>query len=622
MTIDKEKERMLTSFKGEKVLKRKRLALIAFVLLFIGLSFIFEAKAEDTDLLDRLDKLNIDRVVRDLKKSDSKALEQEEENRLIIKFKDGLSKRSPSGISAIRAGVGENRNQESWIIEEGSREEVIAVLKKSDQVEYVFPEELGRVVPLSLEEQFNDSFVGLQWGLEQVKLGEAMEMVKREGITLSPVTIIIVDDGVWPLHEDLENLVEKRIYCSEGGCQEEENDNVVAGTHGTHVGGIAGALVNNEKGVASPNLQNKFKLVSIRVFDSLGKSVGILNALQYLIDNFGNQSNVVVNLSLGTCLDNSDLSEEERQEFIQYEQQLYNQIWNKGMLVVASAGNSGNAPDNEVCFQANSRTYPASLENVISVGALSPEGTKAPYSQYGDWVDLTAPGGDQAVCWETSGLTDEEVKHWKEVCQGNKDFSSECKNIWDKIQIYFVCLIQRGVLSTVAPVEDYEANSYDSFEGTSMSAPLVSGIAALVWSINPSLTNAEVRDILFTTAEKIDHTGEYWHYGRVDAYEAVKAAIESRLGGSGGITTATPTPISVTPTLTPEARCQQFCSKKTFIKGDANCDGKINNADYQVWLNQFDKAVYEWAELENLADFDCNGKVDLSDFELWRRNAL
>ena len=107
-------------------------------------------------------------------------------------------------------------------------------------------------------------------------------------------------------------------------------------------------------------------------------------------------------------------------------------------------------------------------------------------------------------------------------------------------------------LDVVAPGENIIttglSNSYDSIDGTSLAAPYVSGIAALILSVNPNLTNVEVADAIESTAVKIEpykyyktrpgypvnspFDNEQWNlyvgYGLVDAYAAVKAAIHKK----------------------------------------------------------------------------------------------
>jgi subtilisin len=140
-----------------------------------------------------------------------------------------------------------------------------------------------------------------------------------------------------------------------------------------------------------------------------------------------------------------------------------------GHLVVAAAGNRGNDGDGD-CDERNVDA-PARNRNVLAVGASTSDGDVATFSSVGRRTELTAPG--------------------------------------------------TGIYST------YKGNSYATMSGTSMAAPHVAGVAALVWQAagygKPSGDEgARVRDVLTSTATEIDGTCDEGH-GLVDAYEAVRA---------------------------------------------------------------------------------------------------
>jgi serine protease len=139
--------------------------------------------------------------------------------------------------------------------------------------------------------------------------------------------------------------------------------------------------------------------------------------------------------------------------------------WNKGALIVAAAGN-----DN-----TNDLHYPSAYATVISVAATTRDDKKASYSNYGSTIELAAPGGDRGNYKKTY------------------------------------------VLST------YTGNSYAYSYGTSMAAPHVSGLAALVWSYASTLSNEQLRLHLRNTADDLGDAGldQYYGYGRINAYRAL-----------------------------------------------------------------------------------------------------
>jgi subtilisin family serine protease len=149
-----------------------------------------------------------------------------------------------------------------------------------------------------------------------------------------------------------------------------------------------------------------------------------------------------------------------------------NAAWDAGLLLVGSAGNYG----------SEQPRYPAAYENVIGVAATDPSDVKFTDSNYGTWVSLCAPGEN----WSPG----REFGHWFRYC-------------------------------------------YSEMGGTSIAAPFVAGVAALVWSCNLDATNTEVRAAIETTAVDIcdlpGNQGQPWCYpfnrlghGRVNALEAVK----------------------------------------------------------------------------------------------------
>jgi thermitase len=160
----------------------------------------------------------------------------------------------------------------------------------------------------------------------------------------------------------------------------------------------------------------------------------------------------------------------------QTEDAAINYAWNKGAVIIAAAGNNG----------SNQLFYPAASPNVISVAATDNVNALASFSDYGSWVNLAAPG--------------------------------------------------LAILSTL-PTHTYAMQAqeplktnYDYLSGTSMAAPIVSGVAALVWTSQYGTSNAAVVQRILNTATKINGTGTKWKDGFIDAAAAV------------GTLTTTPTP--------------------------------------------------------------------------------
>ncbi len=150
----------------------------------------------------------------------------------------------------------------------------------------------------------------------------------------------------------------------------------------------------------------------------------------------------------------------------------------KGITIVFAVGNAGTTKD---CID-----YPANLDSVIGVGAITSAGAHPSYSQTGSELALVAPSSNSI------GLINGNVSTIDRV----------------------------GALGVSG--DDY----FDSFGGTSAAAPLVAATAALMYSVNPDLTASQVREILFSTADDMGPNGrdESFGHGRVNAHQAVLAA--------------------------------------------------------------------------------------------------
>lgn len=242
--------------------------------------------------------------------------------------------------------------------------------------------------------------------------------------------------------------------------------------HGTHVAGTIGAATNNGVGVSGVNWNAK--ILPVRVLGKCGGYTSdIVDGMRWAagLSVSGVSANAnpadVINMSLGGSGACSTT-----------EQNAVNAIVAAGTAVVVAAGNSN----------ANAGDFsPASCSGVITVASNDRYGDRAWYSNYGSTVEVTAPGGDTTI------LSD-------------------------------------GVLSTLdgGTTTPANNNSYAYYQGTSMAAPHVAGLASLVLGQNPGMTPSQLLTHLQATARPFP-SGSTCNTsncgaGIVDAYNALNAA--------------------------------------------------------------------------------------------------
>lgn len=358
---------------------------------------------------------------------------------------------------------------------------IIDSLKNNSLIEAVEP---NGVIHTSFNP--NDTYFqdGHQWALKNVGQNPPsgtnhadINASEAWNITLGSSNIIIgvLDTGIPMLngslsHADLDDA--NKIILGEDEIGDGESVRDLFG-HGTHVAGIAAVETNNSTGTAG--VAGGCKLLICQVFNSSGGGTytAFKNGVIYAVDNGAN----VINYSgRGTYGDQQLI------DAIVYAQ-------SNNVLIVAAAGNDNGA----IGYPA---TYSSSYNNVISVGATDQNDQRASYSNYGSQLNVVAPGG-------YGGSFDA------------NDIYSTTPNYSFTLESWY------GV-----------SENYGYLAGTSMAAPHVSGIAALMLSVNPSLTPSQIRTIIQLSADKVagmsgQNFTNYYGYGRVNAYKAIKYTLEN-----------------------------------------------------------------------------------------------
>tara|TARA_R110000868_G_scaffold4171_8_gene25905 strand:- start:5464 stop:8154 length:2691 start_codon:yes stop_codon:yes gene_type:complete len=344
----------------------------------------------------------------------------------------------------------------------------------------------------------NDRRYNEQWNYSAIDLPLAWELSTGERSDGTDVVVAVVDTGVFLSHSDLSGQLTSDGYdfissssnANDGdgidNNPDDPGDNTTAGLsswHGTHVAGTIAASTNNNLGVAG--IAWATKIMPVRVLGLQGgTSYDILQGMYYaagLSNDSGtvpDQSADIINLSLGGTSRS------------QAEQNAITAIHDAGVIIVAASGNDGNSTVN----------YPAGYTNVIAVGATDAADNIAYYSSYGSHLDLAAPGGDT-----------------------NRDLNNDG--------------YQDGILSTlVNDSSGTRRSSYGYYNGTSMAAPHVAGVIALMKAVYPELTPDNL-DSLIASGSISDDLGDsghdnYFGYGRINALKAVNAALELATTGT------------------------------------------------------------------------------------------
>lgn len=285
--------------------------------------------------------------------------------------------------------------------------------------------------PRPLDAQYARKVLDLDWAQDIGRGEDVVVAVIDTGVVLSHPQLMasltvtrydFVDDD--PVPEDAFNGLD-----DDGDGRVDE-----AAGHGTHVAGIIH--------MTAPAA----RIMPLRVLDSDGRGniFVIAEAMLYAAQNGAD----VINLSLGTTRQ-SDLLKEVVEDVVE-----------EGVVVVAAAGN----------LNSDVAQYPAAEEKVLAVTSVGPTGTKSLFANYGDWVDVAAPG--------------------------------------------------ESIYST------FPLSGYAYWSGTSMAAPFVAGQAALIYSVAPGLAVEDVERLIRQTARSLDALNP--------AYAGLLGAGQADIGASVG----------------------------------------------------------------------------------------
>ena len=332
-------------------------------------------------------------------------------------------------------------------------EQVLEDYRKDPDVIYAVPVSIVRAYATTP----NDPYFGQQYGLLNIKAPEAWDRTTGASSTL----IAVLDTGINYNHEDLTgrlDLADGKDYVHEDN--DPWDDNTYNDMyHGTTVSGVIAAATNNAKGVAGTDWQAKILPIKVLDWQGNGYMYDILQGLEWAIAKNAD----VINMSFGQYTNDASLESK------------CLEAYNNGIILVAAVGN-GNV---------DWPSYPACYSTVLGVAAVDQSDVRAYWggidpvtgqpqaSNYGSWVDVSAPGN---LIWTT-----------------------------------------------------HKGNNYTRSSGTSLACPFVAGLAGLVKAANPGLTTAQILDRIKSTTDDIDALNPTFAgklgTGRINAYRAVSGVV-------------------------------------------------------------------------------------------------
>jgi len=268
----------------------------------------------------------------------------------------------PENVKVIK--IGDN------IYLSGEREVIESLFNNSTIKEINPPERKLKYIP-------NDEFFDTQWGLHNfydtdIDWPEAIDIFVE---SQEPPIVVVMDSGIAWNHPDLKNnILTDGDYGNYGFefCDNESITNYDNLGHGTHIAGIIGAVTNNTFGVAGVG-NNNIKILNMKVTCNSEEIdfTAELAAISKILELKNKGYNIkFVNMSFGGP------------DFLQEEQEALQQLTDNDIHLFAAAGNDG----------STTKDYPAGYDNVIAVGATDKNNRLSYYSNYGDWVDIYAPG--------------------------------------------------------------------------------------------------------------------------------------------------------------------------------------------------------------------------------------
>ena len=324
----------------------------------------------------------------------------------------------------------------------------------------IYQKKIPRILNNLTDLKLNDKYKNFQWHFENCYIKDGWRYCDLSNN--DEIVVAVLDTGVDVDHPDLINnffvrnnqIVGRNIINNNDNWDDQDG-------HGTHVAGIIAAESNNNLGIAGLSLNNKIKIMPVKVLDSNGGSFNnVANGIRWAVDNGAD----IINMSLGSTFNSNVISN------------ALNYAYNKGVILVGAVGNSGSIVE-----------FPGAYPEVIGVAATDQNNENTRFSAYFSntnipnkfethkGVDISAPGLNILSTYD----------------QYNEDFNFGNNN-----------------------------NVLKYLSGTSMATPIVSGCLAVLLQQNKEFRKNPllVRKILLHSSKDIKYPNydPYTGYGLVN----------------------------------------------------------------------------------------------------------
>ncbi len=440
--------------------------------------------------------------------------------RLIVK--------SESEIDTLNAVSVISGYRDLWVLQFESEYDAAAAYEYYSSlacVEYVEPDARvkmsgAKAAPTVLENGH------LSWGSEAVGSDEVLDYLEETEYSLSQVNVGILDSGVDHTHEFFDGkLVDKGLNFSMSGDDTAMSDD--PSSHGTHIAGIL-----------ADNTPDSVKLRGYKIFDYKGETTDLL--ISVAVDRAVADGMDILNLSFG-----GNTSKAVEESFLN--------AYDSGVVLVAAAGNAG---------AYIGESMPSCLDEAIVVAATNKDGSHANFSDYGDSIDIAAPGVD--------------------------------------------------IYST------YNNSEYGTMSGTSMAAPFVAAGAAILLAADSELTPSQVEQALKDNAISMNSPQVLVGSGMLSISEALET--ERAAQATANVSSGTYyEPITVT--LTPAAGTKVYYTLDGSLPSESN--GTLYTAPVTVdescklsWISVRVEESSVFRSRVQIADFRVVCKESESEFEI------